>query len=1581
MLRCVLLVGVMLALSSIAGAQERAATREAAALKWSELDWSEPTRQLAQPELRLRFQKAIKALRGEPNEHSRGIEELQMILSDDGDCLVARSRPSFRGEVGVIPPQHIGATISLKTVIEHIIAELPEDGRKFYELKFGSEAAAGLKHALQTEDIAELEVVARQYLLTHAGREAAYRLASHALEKGQPAAALKWIDRARLGAIDSNELEPAMSLKRIVALLRIGRANEATQALDEFLKGPAAKAGAEKLPKTLRDELDPTLNRIAASGRHEPAFLTEWTHYLGDAARTGRPLGVGTPEFGLWNVSTFHSTATPTAEQLKKYRYDPKKGDAENGLTVIIPKSDGDMVAAMQVGHDRIISEERDTREIALPSNYPLVIEGKAVFRTLSRIRAVDLKSGRNLWESAAVDPAYADLFALEPPTRWDDLEKKVDHSSVFSPLTKWHQALIETRTRSDRSVGTLSSDGQRVFFLDACGVASPRGATGVYGTKSNVPNLWNRLCALELATGKALWEIGAPISPDEPTTGEFFLGVPTVVDGRLYAIAESKDDVRLLCLDPSDGSVLWTETMCRLITGQNVISEGLRRIAAMSPTYCNGQLLCPTTCGFLLAYDLKGRRWDWCYGYESSSMHPDSQFRQPGLRFATGPIMKWDALRSESRWSESTIVSDGNRAVMASVDSNELHCLDLLTGAVKWRSDRQSAHYVAGLFEGLVIVVDRDRVRALSLESGDVVWALSLEDRFAAGRGVLSGGFYLLPVARLPETSKEDEPLLIRWDSRVLTIDLKTGTIASQSARSGDAPLGNLIAGNGFLVAQGYDRLRAFPPLSEVESLLAQQLAQNPKNAEALARRGRLRLQQQREDDGMSDLLTSLQVQPNDDVRQTLIEVSLDRLRTGKTNAVELREFLKRIGASNDVLQKLLRSEIESLRAKGEFVAAFEKTLEWMKSIPTNGTSPTDVIGEVSRYRRRGPAALLGTLYRQAAEAIGSEARAALDRVVIDRFDAAMKAAGARELLSFVDTFGWHPKSLEARWELATSSRLDEKQEFLQRERQALFLSRYPNAEIAAPALLALFALWTQTDRAAAHPAVVEAWSRRMAGVTLADGSSFESKLRELAAVPTVQKRRRDAEWGSFTMLEKVDPNRRPADREMVRLLGAISPAMRDRTIEIETAGRDVRAVRRMVARDALGRELWQIPMPFDGGSSLGAAPIANLSHGHLLAAYSAGRLTVIDISNEALPKPIWNRDIVNFDAVYGRNGAEVMPITVGVYEKRPAQRWHLTVAARNRGHEFTGSVDAITSECVITRTDQKLTASDSLTGHVLWERNNVKPNARVLADDEFIVLNHPTGTAEVLRLFDGELVASTSVADFETHLTSAGRDLVQWDDEEARSVLRRVDALTNKVVWRHEFSNQAVVHVVDHESVAVMQPTGEFQLFDIWTGKPVVSAKLPPTALIKNILVVPSPDGFVVMTDLTSAARTIERRQMPVPTLEFSQVRGHVSLVKFDSSVSWSTVLPLQRYLIGQPRESPVLIFRREAFVRVSDQEGGAKRTNDFFLVDKQSGKVIFDERPERGDDSQAIEILPDDGEVHLQFEQLRLQLKYQK
>lgn len=1558
-----LLIMILIGNSRWVAAQERIPPKT---LRWTDRTWIEPTRQLISAELRTRFTRSLRVLQSEDPgtiDYTRAIDELQALLVGPQDCFLSSERSD--NAVTNSPPEAMPTAVSLRTIIEHVLSELSDKGREYYELKYGSEAAASLKAALADERIDALEETARCYVMTKAGLEAANRLASYYLEVGRTLDGARMIERIRLRPQSVSDWEPSLSLKNLVLKLQTQQHFDLAKDLEEFANRPAFQVD-KKLPKEWKQQLVPTLIAVGQPRRTiQP--LSNWTHFLGDAAHTAVPESVGVTDEALWEMDTLLGAGRPTEAHLQKYRCNPKDFDRDEfEYKPETPTNADEMLALMTVGHELMIADETSGRTIGVPASYPLVVGDVVVFRTLGRVRAVDLKSGRTLWDSAASDPAFADLFASG--AAWQRLFRVVQQKNYKSPLTAWHQSFIESRTRRDHTVGTMSTDGQRVFFLDACGVANPSSALGIHDTKGNLPKSWNRLCAIDLKTGKALWEVGAPESGAEVSRGDFFLGVPTVVNDRLYALAENKDDVRLMCLDPATGATLWADTMCHSTMGQTVVSEALRRVAGMSPVLCQNWLICPTTSGYLMAYDLSQRRWAWCFGYDSLAYDADD-FERQGLPFrrvdlSAAPRLKFDNLMTPQRWSESSLHVAGSKLIFASIDSDLLYCIDALTGADLWKNARQGGQYVAGVFGDIVVVVGEQRVQGLNLASSEVQWTLSLDDFRAAGRGIIDGTNYVLPVAKVPSRGREDEPVQIHWESQVWTIDVKSGTRVAQSSTSPRMPLGNLVAGNGYLVSQALDRVRAFPTVRDVATQLDQRLATNPRDASALARRGRLKLRQQQEAAGLEDLRASLQIQADPAVLETLINTSFARWYQKKVTLAEMRQTFETIKAPEEAFARLARIEIDELLQKKEYVAAFQRGIELMRVTSGRSTKPTDEVGDVSRYQRRGPASLLTRIYRQAAESGDGTSRAALDRLIEDRFQSAMTSAGARELTRFVDEFGWHPKSLEARWELAVSNRFKGMDEFLPRERQALVLTRHSDANIAAPATLALLALWIETEHRAANRTIVDQWRRRFAGFKLNDGSAYEDKLQELVSSSGFLKLQRVATWNGVPELRKSEATQVAPRHELIPMLGPTSPALIGHSIGVETSGPEATAQRQLVLRDELGREQWQIPLLFGGTKSLGTAPVGNFSQGHLLAMFSAGRLAVLDLSRSS-PRPLWNRDVVD-QAALSRDDSSDSPTLVN----RSPNRWQMTVSQRQRV-DYWGAVDAVTSECIVTRTDRRLNVFDSLTGQLLWSRQGVKPQARVLADDEYVVVHgSDMNTTSIFKLHDGELVASRPMAEVEPMLTTAGRDIVLWDEFKDHHVLCRKDAITNRDVWRLDFSSNSIPQVIDHDTIAVLKATGEFQLIDVTTGKAWLTSRLPSEPLLRNFLIVPNSRGYMVMTETVTTVRNRERRQVPTPNRDFNQIRGRASFIKTDGTLVWSTPVTQQNFVLCQPRECPLLIFRRVSHVRVVENGNVPKRESELLVLNALTGEVLIDESLPLVEEGELVELRPQEREVRLQL-----------
>ena len=86
----------------------------------------------------------------------------------------------------------------------------------------------------------------------------------------------------------------------------------------------------------------------------------------------------------------------------------------------------------------------------------------------------------------------------------------------------------------------------------------------------------------------------------------------------------------------------------------------------------------------------------------------------------------------------------------MTPVDSDHLHCLDLVTGQPVWPpQQREDNLYVACVYDGKVMLVGRHHVSAIGLDDGKPAWQQPLElpsRAMPSGRGFLAGGEYFLP-------------------------------------------------------------------------------------------------------------------------------------------------------------------------------------------------------------------------------------------------------------------------------------------------------------------------------------------------------------------------------------------------------------------------------------------------------------------------------------------------------------------------------------------------------------------------------------------------------------------------------------------------------------------------------------------------------------------------------------------------------------------------------------------------------------------------------------------------------------------
>jgi outer membrane protein assembly factor BamB len=328
-----------------------------------------------------------------------------------------------------------------------------------------------------------------------------------------------------------------------------------------------------------------------------------------------------------------------------------------------------------------------------------------------------------------------------------------------------------------------------------------------------------NRLAAYDIRTGKLRWHVGGPAGPHalrQPET--FFLGPPLPLLGQLYVLGEIKGEIRLLALDGATGNLLWSQQLA--VAEQGVLQDAARRWAGASPSYADGVLVCPTTTGALVGFDLTRRSLLWGYRYGQNRSGNRMNMGIPMVLSGPGP----------PRWIDGSVSIADGRVLATPAESESLYCLSLTDGGLLWKCPRNGDLYVACVDREKVVLVGRRAVRALHMVDGTPAWQRTIElpeSSTPSGRGFLAGDRYFLPLS----------------SAEVVGIDLQKGRIVQVAkSRKGDIP-GNIICHRGKVISQALQSVDAYYQLDAVQTEARRRLAANPNDAEALSLRGEILL------------------------------------------------------------------------------------------------------------------------------------------------------------------------------------------------------------------------------------------------------------------------------------------------------------------------------------------------------------------------------------------------------------------------------------------------------------------------------------------------------------------------------------------------------------------------------------------------------------------------------------------------------------------------------------------------------------------------------------------------------------------
>ncbi|VAX41050.1 hypothetical protein MNBD_PLANCTO02-2199, partial [hydrothermal vent metagenome] len=748
---------------------------------------------------------------------------------------------------------------SLKGEVLRLIEELPPKGREQYQLMYAGDAKQLLEESRKSGDVKKMELLARRYFHTPSGYTATWWLGNRHFDRSESLAAALFYERLRKTSRGAKRFEPMLTLKTAICWGRAGMPKIAIKKLVELKqsvpKGRRLIVGGESV--ALFEQKSEALGWMVKLLGEQEGFTQlkqeQWTLFRGDSSRNALSSPAAPIWDAQWKVSTFRENRLIGSEK-ERFEKAEKKIQAEE-----LKRRVGDGLLGIGVSH-------------------PLIAGRYVIYRSLRKVRAVDLYTGKPLWETVTSSPAVESII------RHNKVKKTNRYGTYGQPLQPLDDAVLTQRTWRDMTLGTLSSNNQYVFAVDEVGIVNA--FTHFQGMPENPLELksYNRLRGFELATGKFKWEIGGPHGEGElEGAGTFFLGAPLPFGELLFCVVEQDGETQLVAIEPKpeeyEAKIVWRQP---LISPSNRINQNaIRRMSGLSPSYQDGVMVCPTSSGAVVAVDLSQRLLLWGYQYQTRTPqnHATQRFvfgwRGRGFNAAA------DQLDQRSRWLDSVPTMAEGKVLLTPRDSNQLHCLNLLDGTVQWTVDRKEGLYLAGVYEGKAIIVGKFSVDAYRLDNGKPAWQASIPIPQPSGRGYQTGGLYHVPLST----------------GAIATIDLKTGRLLIKSeSRNGIVP-GNLVAAQGVIVSQSATELSAYRPLSDLNKEVDKQLAANKQDSFALSTRGELRLHHGEVKAGITDLKNAVKTKSNPRAQTVLAETMIDGLRSDfpkyQAHSVELEKLI----------------------------------------------------------------------------------------------------------------------------------------------------------------------------------------------------------------------------------------------------------------------------------------------------------------------------------------------------------------------------------------------------------------------------------------------------------------------------------------------------------------------------------------------------------------------------------------------------------------------------------------------------------------------------------------------------------------
>lgn len=1399
-----------------------------------------------------------------------------------------------------------GRLVSVRREAMRLIRQAPADVRDTWERSQLAAAEKLFEAALNSGDANQLVSVATRYFGLAPGFEAADRLVSLHMDRGEHGVALDWIQE--LWAAKAPLTRDRSWQRKALVVARVSGTNDLAKELEAAFVGQDHDNSAGRATRigSPDDELA-RIKRVIPKHEVTPEVLDDWPMLFGSANRLAMSKGSDPVAMQRWQLPmTGSQILQRRIEALTEYL-------AERGKP-------------------------------AVPTTMPLLINGRIIFRSIEGIEVVDAQTGRLVWslhETPSVgDDAFWAQRGMAAP--------KLETSLTFNPNDQTGGPLA-TLLYSNSARSVLSSDGIRLFVVEDDPLVT------MFETSRNM--MWNMrgnansnnrlgtnvLKALDLETGRTLWQAGGPLMNEDVSlalAGHFLLGAP-VVDGEdLFVVGQKQNEVRLFVLDPRTGDLKWSQL---LAFSELPIERDLqRRMWSVQVAVSGSVIICPTTVGWMVAVDRTRHSILWAQRYSKAGSVPENPNQPNRVFFGGNQVFATSNEALASRWAVSAPVIAGNRLFFTAIENKGtpdvtgvVVSFDLFTGRKLWEKQRGTLQYLAGALSDRLVFVGLDSLKAVSFDGNDL-WTqrLPADQGRISGRGVIVGNHLYQPMQR----------------GALLKIGLTDGQVASTlKLNAGRRPLGNLAMYRGLMISLHPSQVMAFEQQDSVTERLAQLQQKPERSLDDRVFEAKLALADGKFENALAVLRPAPNEYPDRDAQQryeaVLRDALIRQLSKVDTPANDLDEELRRISRTPSQQFSVADLEIRRALAADQHLEAMRRLLVELKNLPSGefDTALDRNVGMTSR-------AWAQNLIREIWYLTPSAKQPALTEEFVRVVREAVSLPLGPESEFIAECLKFHSASVPLVQNFARQAESDGRLRDAEHWIEVLY-ERSATPSLKAAQAIRLARLRANAGDVRGAQAALDRLAKESLALKLPNGETLE-KLLAATRAEIAKKSSNDAPAYS---IEKVELQRFPMNYSS-QLLKGIEPQCRKPSYyeQLRTVAmfeNNTNCAERLMFHDSnTGKLLWNVPLRTKQTQQ---TPSMMRLTGNVLVVLNGNALHALSLPDRRV---LWAVPVETAENIF--NGIDEFdggPMTAeeGDYnlQRNEALVGYELFLKRLKGlSRFrqvpTAPVTLIANDDYVAyRVRETLYVYDARTGTFRWKLDRIPSKTTISGTESLLfAIDTATNTATAYRPLSGRKLATPPYAPKLANTLYTDGDLAvvalpQLASGAKGLSIEAIETRSGKIAWRHDFSATVRVGRLADDELVLFEPIGDTSILSLWDGQLTKCDNIPANVRLSRTTQFAFRDRERVYLQLSS-----QSQQWIYGELGILPVNG--PLLAFDRSTGkkqWDVDVSNHNLLLSDVTASPVLISLHRAPTAPFNGFG-----NEFKLLvlDKKTGKRAFDQ-----------------------------------